>query len=66
MFMNNPDGFVELLTADLTGQAKNVYQPQRYRIMYADDQGKLINDDEEFGGGVAEANQEEEKKEPVE
>ena len=32
--MNNPNGFIELLTADLTGQLKNVFQPQKYRVRY--------------------------------
>ena len=34
LFMNNPTGFAELLTADLTGQLKNVFQPQKYRVRY--------------------------------
>ena len=46
--MNNPEGFLQLLTADVIGQLKNVYQPQRYRVMYADDNGNIVDDDEEF------------------
>ena len=46
--MSNPNGFVELLTADLTGQLKNVYQPQRYRVKYVDEQNNPIFEDDEF------------------
>jgi hypothetical protein len=46
--MNNPEGFLQLLTADVIGQLKHVYQPQRYRVMYADDNGNIVDDDEEF------------------
>ena len=46
--MNNPQGFVDLLTADVLGQVKHVYQPQRYKMFFADENGNLIYDDEEF------------------
>ena len=64
LFMNNPTGFAELLTADLTGQLKNIFQPQKYRVRYITLQGEPMTEFDDPLFPEAAADGQEESKEP--
>ena len=40
LFMNNPEGFIELVVADLTGVIKNQFETRSYTMMYVDNFGQ--------------------------
>lgn len=42
LFMNNPEGFIELVTKDLLGQIKNVWQPANSSVKYVDNDGNEV------------------------
>ena len=46
--MGNPQGFVELLKDDILGRKKHFYEIQRYTVQYADDDGKILFEDDEY------------------
>ena len=48
LFMTNPRGFVELLTADCLGIITHEYNPRRYTNQYLDDNKEVIDDNDEF------------------
>ena len=64
--MSNPEGFVELLTADCLRLVTYMYQCRKYTVQYLDDNSEVIEDNDELQE-VSDAdyqvpNEEEEKK----
>lgn len=46
--MGNPQGFIELLTADLLGKIRGRYEICKYTNNYVDDEGNLTHTDTEY------------------